>query len=289
MTLPMRGSIKVATVGVLAILTVSLLNFGVTVNPVRSYSEANPQDLGASYEPVQFETEDGLMLAGWYLPAERETNRTLIIGHGYPFDKGDVLAGTLYLQQHFNLLYYDHRSFGESEGHLTTVGLRETRDITAALDYLESRDPDQSIGGVGFSLSAATMLMTEDDRMDALVAEASYADLSLMLDEMYSFLVGPLKWIVTVPTAIYAKIFFGAWPSDASPMDAAAETDRPTLLIHATDDDQIPFTHAEMIMEAASDSVELWEVEAGGHGGIQYHEGRGYQQRVIAFFDENLA
>ncbi len=284
----MRGSLKIVTVMILAVLTVSFLNFGITVNPVRSYSERTPAELAVEFESVRFRTEDGLVLAGWYVPAAVETNRTLIVGHGYPYDKGDVLAPTLFLQAHFNLLYYDHRSFGESEGQVTTVGLRETRDVTAALDYLEERDSNQSIGGLGFSMSAATMLMSEDDRLEAVVAEAPYADLGQMLDDKYGFLVGPLKWVVTVPTAIYSKVFFGAWPSEVSPKDTVNKTQRPTLLIHAVDDDQIPFSHAEDIMETASGSVELWEVETGGHGRIQMNEGNDYQERIIDHFDTHL-
>lgn len=279
--------LKVLALIVLIVMVLSLLNFTLAVHPYRFYSDATPNDHGVDYEEVRFQTRDGVTLAGWFVPATRETDRVIIVGHGYPFDKGDVLTAALFLRDRFNLLYYDHRSFGESEGTVTTIGLRETRDIEAALDWIE----DQGLGpagGLGFSLSGSTMLMSEDERLEALVAEAPYARLDLMVEQQYRFLVGPLKWPFTGMTAVYSKAFFGAWPSEVSPMDAARETTRPTLLIHGTADEDIPFSHAEKIMAGASENVELWAVEDGDHGGIRSVAGMEYQQRVTAFFEEHL-
>jgi uncharacterized protein len=284
----MQRWLKVCALFALAVVLLSLLNFALAVHPYRFTSDTNPGVHGVEYESVRFPTSDGLILAGWFVPGAIETEETIIIGHGYPFDKGDVLSTTLFLYQRYNLLYYDHRYFGESEGSFTSIGLRETKDVVAALDYLEARGLDGPVGGLGFSFSASVMLMTDDERLDALVAEAPYASLELMVNEQYRFLVGPLKYPFTGMTAVYSRAMFGAWPSQVSPAEAVRDTDRPTLLIHGTDDTQIPFSHAEHIMERASASVELWEVPGGDHGGIRLVAGDEWRMRVVTFFEANL-
>ncbi|MBM4134538.1 MAG: hypothetical protein FJ245_12325 [Nitrospira sp.] len=93
--------------------------------------------------------------------APPEACGTIIVGHGYPFDKANILRHPLFLHARFHLLLLDFRYFGDSNGTYTTAGLLETEDIAAAVSYLEQRndvDPER-IGALGFSMSAATFLL----------------------------------------------------------------------------------------------------------------------------------
>ena len=44
---------------------------------------ATPADLGIGYEEVHFETDDGVRLAGWLIPAARQTRGIVILMHGF--------------------------------------------------------------------------------------------------------------------------------------------------------------------------------------------------------------
>jgi len=147
-----------------------LFNLLLGIHPPRFRSDDNPKHYGLNYERVSFPTEDGLTLRGWFIPAEssslqqparekgtREACATLLFGHGYPFDKANILQHALFLHSRFNLLLFDFRYFGESDGAFTTAGLLETRDVKAAVEYVKGRkdvDPTR-IGAMGFSLSAS--------------------------------------------------------------------------------------------------------------------------------------
>ena len=58
---------------------------------------------------------DGVDLDAWFIP-HRTSRRTVIVCHGYPMDKSDVLGLTAFLARDFSLLYFDFRATGRSGG-----------------------------------------------------------------------------------------------------------------------------------------------------------------------------
>ena len=120
------------------IVILSLLQFLLSIHPPRYYDLRTPEDLGLSYEKVSFRTSDGVKIAGWWIPGKK-ANGTVIVGHGYPFDKGNILPNVVFLHPEYNLLLYDHRYFGESEGYITTVGIKEVYDVKAAVDFAKKK------------------------------------------------------------------------------------------------------------------------------------------------------
>jgi pimeloyl-ACP methyl ester carboxylesterase len=133
-----------------------------------------PLDYGAeTYEPVQIETEDGITLAGWYVPPRDQPGPVIVVLHGARADRTGTAwhAGQL-IGAGYGVLLYDQRGLGESTGEFVTPGW-DGPDLLAVLDYLASRpevDP-QNIGAVGLSgggyiaLHAAYL---EPERMYAL-------------------------------------------------------------------------------------------------------------------------
>src|SRR5438046_2249802 len=94
-------------------------------------------------------TDDGLKLAAWLVP--RPGAPAVILLHGYPADKADMLPIAARLAPRFTVLLLDQRYFGRSEGRLTTLGFRERRDLGRAVDFLATRGVG-AVGVFGFSL-----------------------------------------------------------------------------------------------------------------------------------------
>ena len=69
-----------------------------------------------AYQDVSFRTADGLTLRGWHIPSVKTTGKNLILLHGYPADKGNILPALAFLHEDFNLLLFDFRYLGKSEG-----------------------------------------------------------------------------------------------------------------------------------------------------------------------------
>lgn len=277
--------VKVFTIVIGIIIVISLIQFFLSIHPPRYVSSVTPSEYLLPYEEVTFATGDGLMLDGWLLQSPT-ANATIIVGHGYPFDKGNVLPIARFLYPTYNMLFYDHRYFGKSRGHLTTVGIRETKDVKAAVRFVQERFGDQPVGLYGFSLSAAAMLMS-DVEVQAIVADSSYAHLRWMVEHVYR-IFGPFKVPFVTITEFYAWMFFRIHVRDISPALALQEKNVPVLVIHGGRDSQIPVKHAYGLQQNNS-RVRLYVVEDADHGEAYAMNPKAYEDEVFRLFRDYLS
>lgn len=262
------------------ILVMSLFQFFISIHPPRYYDSSTPNDYGLEYERVSFVTSDGVKIRGWLIESEK-ANASVIIGHGYPFDKGNILHVGKFLYPDYNLLFYDHRYFGESEGKITTVGMREVEDVKAAIKFVKERfGKEEAIALYGFSLSASAMIGAKEE-VNAIVADSPYADLDKMIKHVY-FMFGPLKFPFVITTNLLSKIFFSRWPREVSPALAVRDLNVPILLIHGERDSQIPVENAYALKES-NPNIELWIVKGAEHGHSHFLYKNEYERRVKEF------
>jgi dipeptidyl aminopeptidase/acylaminoacyl peptidase len=99
-----------------------------------------PKDAGLPQENIIVETFDGMRLNCWFIPQKKRARGTIIYLHGVGDCKtaGVAFAQSLY-KKGFNLLLYDSRQHGESEGYYCTYGFYEKHDVSAVISYLQSR------------------------------------------------------------------------------------------------------------------------------------------------------
>ena len=268
------------------IVFISLIGFLLYIRPPRMHTEVYPSDFHLEYENISFKTRDGLILKGWFIPSSY-SNATIIIGHGFPFDKNNILPVTKFLNKHYNLLYYDFRYFGESEGAYTTISYKERGDLLGAINYLKKRKDVGSIGLYGFSMSAATFLLTNSEDTRAIVADSSYSSLYEMTKSAYRIFPGFLKYPFVWTTLFFAKLFLGINVLEISPAENVKSLDIPILFIHGTEDEEIPVEHSKILHKNAINS-ELWLIEGAGHGMSYSKNPEEYEKRVMEFFDKYL-
>lgn len=133
------------------------------VAPARLDNPKTPTDYGMDYQDVEFVTADGIRLSAWEIRASSPSDRTVILNHPltttrYGSVKGldGVEAEFLPMVRHlhdagYNVVMYDHRGQGESDGGLgrqslgveapVGAGVTEWQDVVASLDYVTSH-PD---------------------------------------------------------------------------------------------------------------------------------------------------
>ena len=146
--------------------------------------------------------------------------------------------------------------------------------------------PHHKIAHYGFSMSAAAMLMAETDAA-AIIADSSYANLENMIKRQYS-LFGPFKFPFVQATNLYTLLFFGMHPRGISPRDAVTGKSIPILIIHGSEDSQIPVENAHSLKEA-NPASELWIVEGTDHLQAASLRKTAYQKRIRAFLNQSLA
>lgn len=279
----MRPALYAALV-VAGLLLASLVSFWLAVRPPRIAIPLRPDDYRLAVEDVTIRADDGVRLAGWLIP--RPGAPTIVLLHGYPAEKADLLPIAAALAPHFAILLVDQRYFGGSEGRATTLGFRERADLARVLDFLEARGAT-TVGVFGFSLGGAVALLTaaEDARIRAIAAYAPFADLKTLGHELYGWM-----WLARYPFVgamlLWARLAFGADITNPSPADAAARVAVPVLLVHSRQDEQIPFRHAERLRAALAGNprAEFEFMERGRHGELP----AGFEGRLAQFFRRAL-
>jgi fermentation-respiration switch protein FrsA (DUF1100 family) len=255
----------------------------------------HPDQYKLAYETIDFSTADGLSLRGWFIPAVGgETEKTIILCHGWGTNRGDLLRDTWFLaEKGFNLFYFDFRASGESKGELSSVGYLETRDFDAAYDFLRTHRP--------MAMERAAVMGTSMGGSVAVFAAAKYPELRCLLSEntflSYRRVIGNWSWLRTkvpyyplVPlTLAFVKIKLGADPEPFSPAHNADKVKIPALFINGDHDDIVPLRDAETLYGLCkSEKKQLWIVTGASHGRCAEVGGEIYRNKVAQFFTENL-
>ena len=259
--------------------------FYISIRPPKIVSSITPRDLTLPYEHVSFTTADGITLRGWFIPSGNKADKTLILLHGYPADKGNILPALAFLHGDFNLLLFDFRYLGESEGNYSTAGAKEVEDLLAAIRFLEGRGIKE-VGIWGFSMGGAVGLMAIDKAPEirAVVSESSYASLADMALQL--FRIPLLNYPIAYLIGFWANLFLGIDLREVSPAEKIRDTSVPILITHSSSDAVIPFSQAKTLQQALVNNprAEFWFNEEFAHGQM----GSDYQSRVRNFFQKNL-
>jgi pimeloyl-ACP methyl ester carboxylesterase len=177
----------------------ALYYFYHSLKPPHFVTCVNPSHFGLTWENIVFNTSDGIRINGWFIPSSKalsqasgsvqeakpsQERKAMILCHGYPFDKGNILPMFKFLHSDYDLLLFDFRAMGESDGNLSTAGYLEKEDIHSAINFLENRG-FKKIGLLGLSMGGATVLMASGDpRIQTVVADSPYASMDKLLNEL---------------------------------------------------------------------------------------------------------
>ncbi len=281
---PRRVALGVA--GLLGCLFV-VVPAGVSYVSVHVARDAVPAPhLGAAHENVTLETSDGLTLKGWYVPSR---NGAAVIA--FPGRKGPQPHARMLIRHGYGVLLLDRRGEGESEGDPNPRGWGGTRDLKAAVDYLQRR-PDVRegrIGGLGLSVGGELMIeaAASTPGLKAVASEgAGIRSVSEMLD-----LPRVEKWLVVpymaVHTAAMAVFYNEAPPANLTGL-VEKVAPRPLLLMYSGHGQGGEIELNPVFHRRAGASSTLWEIPGAGHvGGIRAQPAE-YQRRVVGFFDSAL-
>ncbi|MFA6003469.1 MAG: alpha/beta fold hydrolase [Elusimicrobiota bacterium] len=270
---------------------------GIILHPPKmSAMTVFPEQFGIKYEKVAFRTVDGLLLQGWFLPSPTGDDRTLLMCHGWGDNKGELLDATYFLNTAagFNLLYFDNRSHGESEGDITTSGCLEIMDFDAAMGYLKQNHPQnlRRLGVFGLSMGAAVAAMSAHKypEIKTLVLESPFTDFRKVISQWawnnlhmpYFPIMIAVLWLL--PLRVGRKD-----ASAYSPLRFIAKlAPRPLLVISGSDDRLMPEADVRALYAQAQDPKELWIVPGARHAKCHETAGAAYERRVTDFFLQHL-
>ena len=152
--------------------------------------ETDPAAIGMPFEDLWLIAKDGVRVHAWYIPAARQTDKTVLFLHG---NAGNIshrmYTVEVWHQLGFNALLLDYRGYGRSDGTSSEQGLRD--DALAAWHYLiEQRTlAPEAIVVHGRSLGAAVALsITDVVKPAALITESGFKSLPEVAAQTYPWL-----------------------------------------------------------------------------------------------------
>jgi uncharacterized protein len=265
--------------------------------PKMSRNEVFPEQFGLRYEKVAFPTKDGLELKGWWLPSPNgpAETRTLLMCHGWGDNKGELLKFTHYLNEKagFNLLYFDFRSHGESDGEMTTMGYFEMIDFAAAMDYLRKHRPASlarlGVFGLSMGASVSTLSIPSHPEIKAAVLESPFHDYRRVVRQWawnhFKIPYIPLVWL----TLLILK-YRGVRDVDSYSAIKFVKkiAPRPLLIVGGSADALMPERDVRKLFGEALDPKQLWIIPGAMHAKCYEAGGLEYETRISGFFARNL-
>ena len=184
----------------------------------------------------------------------------------------------------FDVLTFDFRGQGESDGDTLSFGAREQHDLIGAVAAARARGA-RHVAVVGFSMGAAAAMLAaaRSPEIEALVLDSAFADLTDTLSaELRS------TWLLPGPVVAYAMFLYevlsGTDPATVRPADAiGALGTRPLLFVAGADDRTVTPTDGAAMAAAAGPSADYVLVPGAGHVGAFFVDPAAYAGRVRAF------
>ncbi|HEY65050.1 MAG TPA: alpha/beta hydrolase [Caldilineae bacterium] len=253
----------------------------------------DPSAYGLEAETVRFPSRDGLLLGGYWIPARRRRGTIVLLsGQGGSLDPDLIYAPAL-IHHGYDVLLFDFRGHGRSQGESVSWGYYERLDLLGALDFLRERGIEQ-VGVWGFSMGAAVAIRTapEAEEIVAVVSDGCYADL---LGAICGWVRArglhgkPVEWLARLVLRM-AGWRLGCRLEDAAPVRWVGRiSPRPILFIQGERDPFVPPRDFLRLWQAAREPKERWVVPGAGHREADKLYPAAYRQRVLDFFDRHLA
>ncbi len=236
---------------------------------------ATPSVYRLVYEDLSLKASDGTKIHAWFVPSrpskiqnpKSKMGLTLLFCHGNAGNISHRLDKLrLFHDLGLNVLLFDYRGYGKSEGKPTEQGTYQ--DAEAAYRYLveTQKIPQGKIIFYGESLGSAVALeMAVRHPSAALILESAFTSTLAMGKLVYPWL--PVRWLVRYRYDNLAKI---------------PRLKAPLLILHSPQDEIVPFWMAQALFAAAPGPKKLFELTGGHNDGFEV-TGKAYVDAIRKF------
>jgi predicted acyl esterase len=248
-----------------------------------------PLEFGAQhYETVTLTLDDGIKIAGWYIPSTLPKDYLIIMIHGHWNDRRGTLAFARYLIKAGHPIFmYDQRGNGESEGELDFVKNDLSRDLLNIREQLKVKYSVTNFGAVGLSMGAHTVInaLHKDNVpfkavwLDGLMPQ-SQKDFSLTDDmaENTFFDFFNLHLIRTM------EFFYGHSPRRPI-VDILSETHSTKVMLVAGGNEKTESNANQKFSKVDNTNIQTWLIPNAGHLTGPFDTPAKYEKRLVEFFD----
>jgi len=280
----LRWFVILMVVAVVVLYLVLPVAIGIAaVFPHRESVGAPPE----GFQDVALTTGDQVTLRAWYAPPTNGAAVILIHGAG---DSREGLRGyaAMLVRHGYGVLALDLRGHGDSGGTTNRLGWQGTRDVGAAVEYLQTRDEVRTIGGLGFSLGGEVLLGAASDypALRAIVADGATRR---SLQELRALKSERALYRNFTARVMFATVQILTGDDPPKPLlDSMVEAKSTAFLLIAGGSQGQEVAFNELFAQMVGERAALWVAPGAPHTGAFSRYPDEYEQRVIAFFDSAL-
>lgn len=215
-----------------------------------------------------------------------------LVCHGYT-SKAKHMAGFVnkFHSLGYNVLAVDARAHGDSEGTKIGMGWVERFDVIEWINYIISLEPDAQIILHGVSMGASTVLMASGEELPknvkAIIADCGYTSEWDEFRQEADVLHIPWFPVLNASSAI-SKIRDGYDFKQASAVEQVKKSHTPTLFIHGSEDELVPYGMLNELYSAANCEKEILTIQGAGHALSSSVAPELYWNTVEAFLEKHL-
>lgn len=247
-----------------------------------------PEDM--PLEAVRIRRADGGSVAAWFAAGDASQGGILLV-HGLRSDRRSMLDRARFLfATGYSVLLIDLQAHGETPGEQITFGYRESFDVDAAVDYLDTRLGGRPVGVIGASLGGAAVVLGDSSvKADAVVLEGVYSSIDRAARNRMAIRLGEIgRWLT--PLLLWQiEPRLGVSPDALAPIAAIHRLEAPVMIIAGTDDQRTQLDESKALYLRARSPKQLWLINGARHENFHSHSPVDYEQRVLDFFARYLA
>lgn len=254
--------------------------------------QPNPGQFGLVPDTLDIPVNDSLSLRGWFFHALSDSVQgTIMVLHGIASCKEAMLpVADKLCRNRFNVVLFDLRAHGESDGDYCTYGYYEKRDMVVVIDSILSKYPHSTpLAMYGNSLGSAIALQTMaiEPRISCAVVESPFATLREIVSDYLTRLI-KIRWRSFSDAALdEAGVIANFSVDDVAPETSALSIQVPVLVVHGTLDRHVSIEYGRRVFRnLQSQSKELFEIPDGDHYNLTTVGGEAYGEKFLSFFQK---
>lgn len=234
---------------------------------------------------------DGLNLYGEYMDLGFDRCAVIIQGrtesllYSYYFADAYARAG-------YNILTYDTRAHGLSDGKYITAGVTEYRDLLKWIDLIKERFAIKSFTVHGVCIGGATAVYAycaskDKGLIKKLVTDGLFVNYYDIFRRHMTELKKPVLFFVHL-TFLYARLCSGASIMSMTPYKSMPDIDIPILFIWSVKDNYCAEENNKRLFDAcASSRKEIALFPEGRHSFVRYCNTEAYDRTLAGFLARN--
>ena len=238
-------------------------------------------------------TEKTGRVHGYVIPAEGPSHRWALLLHGYnSAPEGAALFARHYHEQCFHCVVPSLRGWGNDETHYCTMAYFDKDVALAWLDYIIAVDPQAEVVIHGYSMGAATTMLCTGENLPANV-KAAVSDCGFTSAyEQYAHVVKSYTGLPPFPLLdAFNAVSILRGNADfrkCRPIDAVARSVTPTIFLHGTADDFVPYAMMDRLYEACAAPKAKQPIQDAMHATSVVKDPDTYWKAVDGFLRDKL-